>query len=102
MRRRARYLRALREVQLRDLGGFMLELHRFGRERPDLVDAKVAEVAQTDRELRGLERGLEGGEPIGELRVAGIGGSCERCGALHGSSDRYCAACGQPLRGSAS
>jgi uncharacterized OB-fold protein len=33
--------------------------------------------------------------------VAGIGGSCERCGALHGSSDRYCAACGRPLRESA-
>lgn len=79
----------------------MLELHRFGRERPDLAGAKLAEAAGTDRELRALERALESRKPIGELRVAGIGGSCERCGALHGSSDRYCAACGRPLRESA-
>src|SRR5437870_1747070 len=41
IRRRARYLRRLREVQLRDLGGFLVELHRFGRERPELVRSKL-------------------------------------------------------------
>jgi hypothetical protein len=35
MRRRARYLRRLRELQMRDIGGFVLELHRFHRDRPD-------------------------------------------------------------------
>ncbi len=52
IRRRARFLRRLRELQLRDIGGFLLELHRFGRDRPDLVGAKLDAAARTDRELR--------------------------------------------------
>ena len=99
MRRRVRYLRQLREIQLRDLGGFVLELHRFGRERPDLVQAKVAWSAQTDAELRALERALGEDHPMRELREPGIGGACETCGAVHGSQDRFCATCGEPLSG---
>jgi hypothetical protein len=97
VRRRIRYLRKLREVQLRDLGGFVLELHRYGRERPDLVRAKVESAAGTDRELRELELVLEGSSSLRELREAGIGGACQNCGAVHGSSDRFCSACGEPL-----
>ena len=99
MRRRVRYLRQLREIQLRDLGGFVLELHRFGHERPDLVQAKVAWAAQTDAELRALERALREDHPMRELRQPGIGGACETCGAVHGSQDRFCATCGEPLSG---
>ncbi len=101
MRRRARYLRQLREIQLRDIGGFVLELHRFGRERADLVQAKVAWAAQTDAELRALERALGEDHPMRELREPGIGGACENCGAVHGSQDRFCATCGDPLDGDA-
>jgi hypothetical protein len=97
MRRRARYLRRLREIQLRDIGGFVLELHRFGRERADLVQAKVAWAAHTDAELRRLERALLEHQPIRELREAGIGGACTHCGAVHGSQDRFCSTCGEPL-----
>jgi len=97
VRRRARYLRRLREVQLRDIGGFMLELHRFGREQPALVQAKLAGAASTDMELRALERALRDDQPLRELREAGIGGACTRCRAVHGSSDHYCASCGEPL-----
>jgi hypothetical protein len=97
LRRRARYLRHLREVQLRDLGGFLLELHRFEVWRGDLVGIKLAEVAETDRELRALESALSEQRPMGEVREAGIGGLCRRCGAIHGSVDRFCAACGSPL-----
>ena len=97
IRRRARYLRRLREVQLRDIGGFMLELHRFGRERPDLIQAKIAGAAQTDAELRALDQALGAEEPLRELREAGIGGVCNNCGAVHGSEDRFCATCGEPL-----
>jgi hypothetical protein len=100
IRRRARYLRQLREVQLRDIGGFALELHRYGRHRADLVDAKVAVAAETDRELRALEHALARRSPIRDLREAGIGGTCAKCGAVHGSADRFCAACGTPLAGS--
>jgi hypothetical protein len=97
MRRRARYLRRLREVQLRDIGGFVLELHRFARERPELVQAKVTGAASTDVELRALERALGGHHTLLELREAGIGGACGRCRAVHGSGDRFCASCGEPL-----
>ncbi len=41
VRRRVRYLRRLRELQLRDLGGFVVELQRLGRERPELVREKL-------------------------------------------------------------
>jgi hypothetical protein len=97
MRRRTRYLLKLRELQLRDIGGFVLELHRFGRERPDLLAAKLAGAAQTDRELRVLEHALDERRSLGEVREPGIGGACAACGTVHGSDDRYCAWCGRPL-----
>ncbi len=98
IRRRARYLRRLREVHLRDIGGFMVELHRFQRERTDLVAAKIDGAAQIDRELRALEKALGTEQAVRELREAGIGGACENCGAVHGSGDRFCASCGAPLQ----
>jgi len=97
MRRRARYLRALREVQFRDIGGFMVELQRFGRERPDLVRRKVEWAANSDVELRALEQALNGHSPLREIREPGIGGACPACGAVHGSRDRFCSTCGEPL-----
>ncbi len=97
IRRRARYLRQLREVQLRDLGGFIVELSRFGRDRPDLVRDKVERTLQTDAELRALERALGSEQPLRELREAGIGGVCPECGTVHGTADRFCSACGEPL-----
>jgi len=97
LRRRVLYLRRLRVVQLRDLGGFVLELHRFGISRADLVAVKVAEAAATDDELRALESVLSEERPLREIREAGIGGMCGQCGAVHGSVDRFCAACGTRL-----
>ena len=97
LRRRARYLRRLRELQLRDLGGFVVELHRFGRERPDLISAKVQAAAGTDRELHALERTLGDERSAMELREPGIGGACAECGTVHGSADRYCSWCGRKL-----
>ena len=97
MRRRARYLRQLRELQLRDLGGFVLEQHRLGRERAELVKDKLAGAAATDAELRALERALSERRPLRELRDPGIGGACAACGTVHGSGDRYCSWCGQRL-----
>jgi hypothetical protein len=101
LRRRIKYLRQLREIHLRDIGGFMVELHRFGRQRPDLVQAKIEGAAKIDAELRVLERALASQQTIRELREAGIGGACENCGAVHGSTDRYCASCGEALDGRA-
>jgi hypothetical protein len=97
MRRRARYLRQLRELQLRDIGGFMVELHRFGRQQPELVNQKVAAAADTHRELRALEGALQTGGGLGEVRQAGVGGACPQCGTVHGSVDRFCSWCGRQL-----
>jgi predicted amidophosphoribosyltransferase len=54
-------------------------------------------AAETDSELRALERALGNGEPLRELRVVGIGGACAKCGTVHGSGDQFCATCGEPL-----
>jgi hypothetical protein len=97
IRRRVRYLHRLREVQLRDLGGFLVELQRFGRDRPDLVGEKLSSALRTDTEIRALKRSLGAADPVSEIREAGIGGACPSCGAIHGSRDRFCAACGTPL-----
>lgn len=97
LRRRVRYLRKLRELQLRDLGGFALEQHRLGRERPDLMRAKLDGASETDRELRALERALAERRALRELREPGVGGACGSCGTVHGSSDRYCSWCGRQL-----
>jgi hypothetical protein len=97
IRRRARYLRRLREVQLRDLGGFLVELRRFAAERPEVVQEKLEEAARTDDELRRLEGALGAEHPLRELREPGLGGACAKCGAIHGSADRFCSACGHPL-----
>jgi hypothetical protein len=97
LRRRARYLRQLRELQIRDLGGFALELHRFGQDRPDLIAAKMQTAAETDHELRGIEMELDGHSALSELRLPGIGGACTNCGSVYGSADRFCATCGQAL-----
>ena len=96
-RRRARYLRRLRELQLRDIGGFLVELHRFGREKPDVLKAKVEAAAETDRELRALQQALDDDRSLTELREPGIGGACPSCGTVHGSADRYCSWCGRKL-----
>src|SRR4051794_38342190 len=40
MRRRARRLTRLREVQLRELGALVVEMRRLGRENPELVARK--------------------------------------------------------------
>jgi hypothetical protein len=97
VRRRVRYLRRVRELQLRDLGGLVFELRRFGRQREDLVSEKLTQLETTDEELRQLETVLDDRRAVVELREPGIGGTCPSCGALHGSADRFCSHCGRPL-----
>ncbi len=76
----------------------MFDMRRFGRERPDLVEAKIGALAAVDQELRALERILDDRRPIHELREPGIT-SCARCGALHSSDSNFCPNCGLQIGG---
>ncbi len=98
LRRRLRFLRRARELAFRDVGGLIFDMRRFGRDRPDLVDAKLNALAAVDQELRALERVLDDRRPIHELREPGLS-SCQRCGALHASEDNFCPRCGLQFGG---
>jgi len=98
MRRRLRYLRRVRELGFRDLGGLVFDQHRFSQANEELVRGKVDALAAVDQELRTLEHALADRRPITELREPGIS-VCPRCGALHGSEARYCPSCGVAFHG---
>jgi hypothetical protein len=98
MRRRLRYLRRIRELGFRDVGGLVFDLDRFGRSREDLVRAKLDAVRAVDTELRALETALDDARPLHELHEAGVA-ACPRCGGLHGSEASFCPTCGLHLSG---
>jgi hypothetical protein len=97
LRRRARFLRRARELALRDLGGLVYEARRRKQDGGKLVEEKVARLGAIDSELNGIEATL--GMPRGEtvIREPGVGGTCARCGELHGSDARFCSHCGANL-----
>jgi hypothetical protein len=99
MRRRLRYLRRLRELQVRDLGGLVFDLRRFERKRDDLVMQKIDQIRACDDELRALELALGERRDLRDVREPGIGGTCPRCFAIFGSADRFCSHCGAALGG---
>jgi hypothetical protein len=99
MRRRLRYLRKLRELQARDLGGLVFDLRRFERKRDDLIAQKIDHIRACDDELRALELALDERRDLRDVREPGIGGTCPRCFAVFGSADRFCANCGAALGG---
>jgi hypothetical protein len=104
LRRRLRYLAQVRELLLRDLGGFVAEALRSDQgldSRRGIVDAKARRLAAVDAETRELESRL--GRPHREtvLRRPGVGGTCPECGELHASDARFCSRCGTPLTGRA-
>jgi hypothetical protein len=98
LRRRLRFLRRLRELGFRDLGGLVFDQHRFDRPDDALVRGKLTALAAVDAELRALERALHDHVPITELREPGIS-ACARCGAVIASDARFCSACGAPTGG---
>jgi zinc-ribbon domain len=98
LRRRMRFLRRVRELGYRDLGGLVFDQHRFNRRSEDLVRAKVAALTAVDAELRALEDALRAKRDITELREPGIS-ACPRCGTLHGSDANFCPSCGLALTG---
>src|SRR4051794_5523181 len=98
LRRRLRYLRRVRELGFRDLGGLVFDQHRFNRPNEELVRGKLAALQGVDTELRALESLLDDPRPIHELREPGVA-ACVRCGALHGTDARFCPSCGVAIGG---
>lgn len=97
LRRRLRHLRRVREVLMRDLGGFVFELHRSGGDGANpVVAAKLERLAGVDAEIRELEEILADRRPL-VVREPGIGGACPTCGELYGSQARFCWACGSEV-----
>ena len=78
---RVRYLRRARELLLRDLGGFVYEVHRtagghqHGGHR-EILERKAGRLAAPDAELRELEARLGARAPQTVVREPGIGGTC--------------------------
>ena len=97
-RRRLRYLRQVRELQLRDAGGFVFDLYRFGEQRDALVRAKLDALIATDKEIRSLEALLGVAGRVQEIRRPGVGGTCANCGAFHAGEASFCAHCGVELK----
>jgi hypothetical protein len=98
LRRRLRYLRRVRELGFRDLGGLVFDQHRFNRPKEELVRSKLAALQAVDGELRALETLLDDPRQIHELHEPGIA-ACVRCGALYGSDARFCPSCGVAVSG---
>jgi hypothetical protein len=95
LRRRVRELRALHEFALRDLGGLVFDLYRFGRQRDALVRDKLERTLAIDAELRAHEATLgDDAERARELRMTGVGGTCPNCDEPYGSTAKFCSRCG--------
>ena len=98
LRRRLRHLRRVRELLLRDLGGYVLEVHKSGAEgaASGVVEGKLDRLRAVDTEIRELESTLDDRRPL-VVREVGIGGTCTHCGEIFGSEARFCWACGNPV-----
>jgi hypothetical protein len=97
-RRRLRYLRSVRELAMRDLGGLIFDMYRFGSKRQDLVREKLDLMFAADNELYTMETALGDQQRLHELRIPGVRGYCPECGTLNSSDARFCSNCAEPLR----
>jgi hypothetical protein len=82
---------------MRDLGGLIFDMYRFGSKRQDLVREKLRLMFEADRELRAFEAMLGGRRDPLEVREPGVGGSCPRCLTLYSTDAHYCWRCGLAL-----
>ncbi len=98
LRRRLRYLKQVRELGYRDLGGLVFDQHRFERGDAALVEGKVIAIETLDREIRAIEEVLQLQTPYIELFIPGVS-ACARCGSLHGSDAHFCPHCGLAFGG---
>jgi hypothetical protein len=100
LRRRLRYLRRAREVLLRDIGGLVYEVHRTAggdlAAHGGVIGAQVGRLRTLDAEAAAIEAALAVEREETVLFQPGVGGTCDFCGELYGSSARFCSNCGSP------
>jgi hypothetical protein len=90
-----RELKALvdrREIDIRDLGGLVLEMVRRGRFREELLVERAEDVLAGEERIRELDMLLN---PPPGPRGPGGGPVC-RCGTALEASARFCWRCGRP------
>lgn len=102
LRKRLRFLERARELQLRDLGGLVYEVHRSGSDgerehHRSLIAQKVQRLGVADREMHEIASWLGSSSSERVLREPGIGGTCPSCAELYGSDARFCSRCGSPV-----
>src|SRR4051794_13110131 len=102
LRRRVAFLRAARELLLRDLGGFIYEMHRTAHDieadvHRRLRETKLNRLARVDAELHEIELLLDDVRRQVVVREPGVGGECPNCGELFSSTAHFCSHCGLPL-----
>jgi hypothetical protein len=80
----------MRDEQLRDLGGLILEMFRRNRFNDELVRERCSELVELDRRLLELEEVLRAATHRAPLR------RCE-CGTEIPPFSRFCPGCGREL-----
>jgi hypothetical protein len=93
LRRERRSLLTLREQQLRDLGGLLVEMYRRDQFRQDLLVDRCVELARLDERLAELDALLAAAVSRGRTRPSA---RCE-CGAPIFWGSKFCAQCGRPV-----
>jgi len=98
LRRRLRKLKALRAKQHLELGTLVFDARkRSNGSRPEVVDRRSAEVAEIERQVRELQHAVDAHADTREL-ATGVSGSCDACGTLLSTEDRFCPSCGAPTK----
>jgi len=73
-----------------ELGGLFYEMAIRDHLRLEILMQKAAELQRVEAELGQLERLVERGG-------SGVGGTCDRCGAVYARGAAFCAQCANPL-----
>jgi hypothetical protein len=93
LRRERRNLLRIREQQIRDIGGLVLEMYRQDRFRQDLIYEQAADIVALEERLRETDELLA----AASSRHGAAGIRCEQCGTPLYSGARFCPSCGRAV-----
>jgi hypothetical protein len=98
LRRRLRRLRSVRDKLRAELGTLVVDARkRANGSRPEVVDRRAAEAAGVERQVAELQHTVD---PHADTRAlaTGVAGTCDACGTLLSTEDRFCPNCGAPTK----